>query len=56
MHQSQHTVENEMRKENMSLPRVVGLPEDLQHAHNYETKIVNESNAGAAAIVTPARE
>ena len=40
----------------MNLPRIVGSLEDFQHAHNHETKIENESNAHAAAIVTSARD
>ena len=36
---SQYAVENDLHKENINLPRFVGLPEDLQHVHNYEMKI-----------------
>ena len=55
MHLIQCAVENEQHKENINLPRVVGLPEDSQHAHNHEMKISNESNADPTATVTPTR-
>ena len=40
----------------MNLPTILVSLEDFQHAHNYEMKIENESNARAAATVTPARD
>ena len=40
----------------MNLPRIVDLPEESQHACNYEIKIENESNADVVAIVTPTIE
>ena len=55
MHLIQCAVENKQHKENINLPRVVGLPEDSQHAHNHEMKISNESNADPTATVTPTR-
>ena len=42
---SQCSVENELHKENINLPRVVSLPEYLKCVHNYEMKIANENNA-----------
>ena len=40
----------------MNLPRIMGLPEDLQHVHNYEMKIANENNTDIAANIIPTRE
>ena len=42
-------------KENINSPRLMGFPEDLQHARNYEMKIENESNADTTVTVTPIR-
>ena len=52
----QCTVENELHKENSNLPRIVGSPEDLQHAHICEMKIKNEINERVAATATPTRD
>ena len=55
-HLSQCAVENKLHKENKNLPRIVSLPEDLQHVHNYEMKIENENNAHVIATVTLTRD
>ena len=53
---SQCVVENELHKENINLPRFVGLPEDSHHVHNCEIKTENENNIDVVATVTPTRE
>ena len=40
----------------MNLPRIVSLPEDLKHAHNYEMKIENENNAQVVARANATRD
>ena len=53
---SQCVVETELHKENENLPRIVGSPEDMQHAHNYEMKIEHENNTCVIATVTPKKD
>ena len=52
----QYAVENELHKENMNSSRLVGLPGDLQHAHKYEIKIVNDDDAEVLVKAAPKRE
>ena len=45
-----------MHKENINLPKIVGLLRYLQHVHNYEIKIVNENIVDIVEIATLTRE
>ena len=50
---SWHAVENNLHKENINLPIIMNLLEDLQHTHNFEIKIEKENNTHFVATITP---